>query len=86
MYCMREEFFLKRYIYTMKYYSAVKKWNCEITGKWIELENNYPEWSNPDPKRQMDSHKNRMPTLTTKIIGSNNYFSLISLTMDSTPQ
>jgi hypothetical protein len=25
MYCMREEFFLKRYIYTMKYYSAVKK-------------------------------------------------------------
>jgi hypothetical protein len=26
-----------------------------------------------------DSHKNRMPTLTTKLIGNNNDFSLISL-------
>ena len=29
-----------------------------------------------------DSHKNRMPTLTTKITGSNNYFSLISLNIN----
>jgi hypothetical protein len=29
-----------------------------------------------------DSHKNRMPTLTTKIIGSNNHFFLISLNIN----
>ena len=29
-----------------------------------------------------DSHKNRIPTLTTKITGSNNYFSLISLNIN----
>jgi hypothetical protein len=29
-----------------------------------------------------DSHKNRIPTLTTKIIGNNNYFSLISLNIN----
>jgi hypothetical protein len=29
-----------------------------------------------------DSHKNRMPTATTKIKGSNNYFSLISLNIN----
>jgi hypothetical protein len=40
--------------------------------------------SNPPTNLKEDSHKNRMPTLTTKIIGSNNYFSLIS--MDSIPQ
>jgi hypothetical protein len=35
--------------------------------------------SNPSTNLKKDSHKNRMPTLTAKIIGSNNYFSLISL-------
>jgi hypothetical protein len=30
-------------------------------------------------KLKEDSHKNRISSLTTKIIGSNNYFSLISL-------
>jgi hypothetical protein len=40
--------------------------------------------SNPSTKLKEDSHKNRTPTLTRKIIGSSNYFSLIS--MDSTPQ
>jgi exonuclease III len=34
--------------------------------------------SNPSTKLKEDSHKNRIPTLTTKITGSNNYFSLIS--------
>jgi hypothetical protein len=34
---------------------------------------------NPSTNLKEDNHKNRMPTLTTKIIGSNNYFSLISL-------
>ena len=29
-----------------------------------------------------DSHKNRIPTLITKITGSNNYFSLISLNIN----
>jgi exonuclease III len=31
---------------------------------------------------QEDSHKNRIPTLTTKITGSNDYFSLISLNIN----
>ena len=38
--------------------------------------------SNPTTKLKEDSHKNKMPTLTTKIIGSNNYFSLISLNIN----
>ena len=38
--------------------------------------------SNPSTNLKEDSHKNRMPTLTTKIIGSNNYFSLISLNIN----
>ena len=43
--------------------------------------------SYPTTNQKEDSHKNRMPTLTTKIIGSNNYFSLIYLiSMDSIPQ
>jgi hypothetical protein len=44
--------------------------------------------ANPSTKLKEDSHKNRMPTLTTKITGSNNYFSLISfnMSMDSIPQ
>jgi hypothetical protein len=43
--------------------------------------------SNPSTNQKDDSHKKRMPTLTTKIIGSNNYVSLISLkSMDSIPQ
>jgi hypothetical protein len=38
--------------------------------------------SNPSKNLKKDSHKNRMPTLTTKIIGSNNYFSLIPLNIN----
>jgi hypothetical protein len=38
--------------------------------------------SNPSTKLKEESYKNRMPTLTTKIIGSNNYFSLISLNIN----
>jgi hypothetical protein len=38
--------------------------------------------SNPSTNLKEDSHKNRMPTLTTKIIGRNNYFSLISLNIN----
>ena len=37
---------------------------------------------NPSKNLKEDSHKNRMPVLTTKIIGSNNYFSLISLNIN----
>jgi hypothetical protein len=36
----------------------------------------------PQKNLKEDSHKNRMPTLTTKILGSNNYFSLISLNIN----
>jgi hypothetical protein len=35
--------------------------------------------SNSLTKLKEDSHKNRFPILTTKMTGSNNYFSLISL-------
>jgi hypothetical protein len=38
--------------------------------------------SNPLTKLKEDSRKNRIPTLTTKITGSNNYFSLISLNIN----
>ena len=38
--------------------------------------------SNPSTNQKEDIHKNRMQTLTTKIIGSNNYFSLISLNIN----
>jgi hypothetical protein len=38
--------------------------------------------SNPSINLLEDSHKNRMSTLATKIIGSNNYFSLISLNIN----
>ena len=38
--------------------------------------------SNPPTNLKEDSHKNRIPTLTTKIIGSNNYFSLIYLNIN----
>ena len=37
---------------------------------------------NPSTNQKEDSHKNRMPTLTTKIKGSNNYFFLISLNIN----
>jgi hypothetical protein len=38
--------------------------------------------SNPSTNLKEDIHKNRIPTLTTKITGSNNYFSLISFNID----
>jgi hypothetical protein len=38
--------------------------------------------SNPSTNLKKERYKNRMPTLTTKIIGSNNYFSLISLNIN----
>jgi hypothetical protein len=38
--------------------------------------------SNPSTNQKGDSHKNRISTLTTKIKGSNNYFSLISLNIN----
>jgi hypothetical protein len=38
--------------------------------------------SNPSTNLKEDSYMNRTPTLTTKITGSNNYFSLISLNIN----
>ena len=38
--------------------------------------------NNPSTNQKEDSHKNKMPILTTKIIGSSNYFSLISLNIN----
>jgi hypothetical protein len=38
--------------------------------------------SNLSTNLKEDSHKNRIPTLTTKITGSNNYFSLITFNIN----
>jgi exonuclease III len=38
--------------------------------------------SNPSTQLKEGSHENRIPTLTTKITGNNNYFSLISLNIN----
>ena len=38
--------------------------------------------SNPSTNIKEDSFKNRIPTLTTKITGNNNYFSVISLNIN----
>jgi hypothetical protein len=38
--------------------------------------------SNPSTNLKEHSCKNRIPTLTTKITGSNNYFALISLNIN----
>jgi hypothetical protein len=38
--------------------------------------------SNPSTNLKEDSHKNRIPFLTTKTTGSNNYFFLISLNIN----
>jgi hypothetical protein len=38
--------------------------------------------SNPLTNLKENSHKNRIPILTTKIKGSNNYFPLISLNIN----
>jgi hypothetical protein len=58
----------------------------------ITEENQYKRWKpcprkkeeegNPSTNLKDDSHKKRMPTLTTKIIGSNNYYSFISLNIN----
>ena len=38
--------------------------------------------SNPSTNLKEDSRKNRIPTITTKITGSNSYFSLITLNIN----
>jgi exonuclease III len=42
----------------------------------------HPRKNNPSTNLKEDSHKNRISTLTTKITGSNNYFTLISLNIN----
>ena len=56
-----------------------------ITEKKIQGQKPHPrkkQENNPSTNQKEDSHKKRMPTLTTKIIGSNNSFSLISLNIN----
>jgi hypothetical protein len=56
-----------------------------ITEKKKYKDENYTQKkqeSNPSTNLKEDSHKNRMPTLTTKILGSNNYFSLMSININ----
>ena len=41
------------YIHVMVYYSAIKSNGIQkYEGKWMELEKNQPECSNPEPERQ----------------------------------
>jgi hypothetical protein len=53
-------------------------------GKTPNEEGNYgiEKESNLSANLKEDSHMNRIPRLATKITGSNNYFSLISLTIN----
>jgi hypothetical protein len=57
-----------------------------IKGKHQQKDRNYTLEKSKKvilPKKQKeDSHKNRIPTLTTKITGSNNYISLIYLNIN----
>jgi hypothetical protein len=55
-----------------------------INGKLQHKEGNdtLEKESNPSTNLKVDIHKNRIPTLTTKITGSKNYFSLISLNIN----
>jgi hypothetical protein len=40
------------YIYTIKYYSAVKSSDIiKLAGKWMQLEKSYPEWGYPGPEK-----------------------------------
>jgi hypothetical protein len=51
------------------------------TQRW-KLHPRKKQESNPLTKLEEDSHKNRLPTLTTKMTGSNNYFSLMSFNIN----
>jgi hypothetical protein len=57
-----------------------------IKGKHQHKDGNYTlekkQESNPSTNLKEGSRKNRIPTLTTKVTGSNNYFSLISLNIN----
>ena len=55
-----------------------------IKGKYQHKERNYSleRERNPSTNLKEDIHKNRIPTLTTKITESNSYFSLISLNIN----
>ena len=54
----------------------------EKTNTRMETTSQKKQEGNPSTNLKQDSHKNRMPTLKTKIIGSNNYFCLISLNIN----
>ena len=57
-----------------------------IMAKLQHMEENYAvekkQESTHSTNLKEDSHMNRIPTLTTNIIGSNNYFYLISLNIN----
>ena len=41
------------YIYTMEYYSAIKKWNNAICSNMDEPRDYHTKWSKPDRERQI---------------------------------
>jgi hypothetical protein len=85
-------FTIKKQIHTLTFHefspsknNRKKKTNKQTKKKTIQRQKPYPrkkQESNPSTNQKQDSHKDRMQTLTTKIIGSNNYFSLISLNIN----
>jgi hypothetical protein len=72
-----------------QYLSTNQALQSIVTRKQQHKDGNYTlekEESNPSTNLKEDSCKNRLPNLTTKITGSNNYFSLFLLiSMDSIP-
>jgi hypothetical protein len=63
-------------------YPALQRIIKGNTSTRIEITPCKKQESNPSTNLKEDSQKNRIITLTTKITGSNNYFSLISLNIN----
>jgi hypothetical protein len=71
-------------IHTLSFheYSPSKDNNRKKTNTRTETTPEKKQESNSSTNLKEDRHKNRMPMLTTKIIGNNNSFSLISLNIN----
>ena len=69
-------------IHTLPFHKSIPSLDNNRKKKQYKEGNHALEKARRSTNLKEDSHKNRMLTLTTKIIGSNNYFSLISLNIN----
>ena len=69
-------------IHTLSFHESSPSNDNNIKKQYKDGNHALEKESNPSTNLKEDSHKNRMPTLTTKVKGSNNYFSLISLNIN----